>query len=121
MHGAFEVEFFPFIAFPYIYQLGFTFTEFPEDGLIVLMPVFEQKVIVYHYSTSKSAKYRYSRSSSYGHTLGGAVGLAMVEGGAVNQAWLDEGKWEVEIAGKTYPAIVSFRPLYDPAMEKVRA
>ena len=61
------------------------------------------------------------RAASYGHTLGGAVGLAMVEGEVVNQAYLDEGKWEVEIAGKTYPAVVSFRPLYDPGMERVRA
>jgi 4-methylaminobutanoate oxidase (formaldehyde-forming) len=34
---------------------------------------------------------------------------------------LDEGEWEVEIAGKIYPATVSFRPMYDPGMEKVRA
>ena len=61
------------------------------------------------------------RAASYGHTLGGAVGLAMVEGEVVNQAYLDEGQWDVEIAGKVYPAIVSFRPLYDPGMEKVRA
>ncbi len=61
------------------------------------------------------------RAAAFGHTLGGAVGLAMVEGEVVNQAYLDEGKWEVEIAGKIYPAIVSFRPLYDPGMERVRA
>lgn len=61
------------------------------------------------------------RSASYGHTLGGAVGLAMVEGEKVNQAWLDAGRWEVDIAGKRYPAVVSFRPMYDPAMERVRA
>ena len=66
------------------------------------------------------------RSASYGHTLGGAVGLAMVDGGGVegevvNQAYLDEGKWEVDIAGKMYPATVSFRPLYDPGMIKIKA
>jgi len=61
------------------------------------------------------------RSASYGHTLGGAVGLAMVEGEAVNQAWLDAGRWEVDIAGKKYPAVVSFRPMYDPAMERVKS
>ncbi len=61
------------------------------------------------------------RAAAYGHTLGGAVGLAMVEGEAVNKAYLDEGKWEVEIAGKIYPATVSFRPLYDPNMERIRA
>ena len=61
------------------------------------------------------------RAASYGHTLGGAVGLAMIEGEVVDQTYLDEGKWEVEIAGETYPAIVSFRPLYDPGMERIRA
>ena len=53
--------------------------------------------------------------------VGGAVGLAMVEGDVVNQAYLDQGQWEVEIAGKTYPIGVSFRPLYDPGMVQVRA
>jgi 4-methylaminobutanoate oxidase (formaldehyde-forming) len=61
------------------------------------------------------------RAASYGHTLGAAVGLAMVEGAVVDKAYLEEGKWEVEIAGKTYPALVSFRPLYDPGMERVKA
>ena len=61
------------------------------------------------------------RAASYGHTLGGAVGLAMVEGEVVNKAWLDEGEWKVEIAGMTYPAVVSFSPLYDPRMERVKA
>jgi glycine cleavage system aminomethyltransferase T len=61
------------------------------------------------------------RAAAYGHTLGGAVGLAMVEGDPVDQAWLDSGKWEVDIAGKRYPAKVSLQPLYDPKMERVRA
>jgi glycine cleavage system aminomethyltransferase T/glycine/D-amino acid oxidase-like deaminating enzyme len=61
------------------------------------------------------------RAASYGHTLGGAVGLAMIEGERVNQAYLDEGEWEVDIAGKTYPVVVSFRPMFDPGMERVRA
>jgi len=61
------------------------------------------------------------RAASYGHTLGAAVGLAMVEGAVVDKAYLEEGKWEVEIAGKTYPALVSFRPLYDPGMERIKA
>ena len=61
------------------------------------------------------------RAASYGHTLGGAVGLAMVEGDTVNKAYLDEGSWEVDIAGRRYPASVSFRPMYDPMMERVKA
>jgi 4-methylaminobutanoate oxidase (formaldehyde-forming) len=61
------------------------------------------------------------RSASYGHTLGGAVGLAMVRGEPVDAAYLEEGKWEVDIAGKIYPAKVSLKPMYDPGMVKVRA
>ena len=66
----------------------------------------------------------YIRAASYGHTLGGAVGLAMVEaeeGQAVTQAWLDAGTWEVDIAGRRYRALASIRPLYDPDMKRVRA
>jgi len=56
----------------------------------------------------------YVRAASYGHTLGGAVGLVMVEPKVhVDDAYLSSGKWEVDIAGKLYPAIVSARPLYD--------
>jgi 4-methylaminobutanoate oxidase (formaldehyde-forming) len=55
------------------------------------------------------------RAASYGHTLGGAVGLAMIEPKqAVDEAYLGSGRWEVEIAGKLYPAVVSSKPLYDP-------
>jgi 4-methylaminobutanoate oxidase (formaldehyde-forming) len=61
------------------------------------------------------------RAGSYGHTLGGAVGLAMVEGDPVDAAYLEEGKWDVDIAGAIYPAEVSLKPLYDPGMEKIRA
>src|SRR5262249_60000559 len=58
----------------------------------------------------------YVRAASYGHTLGGAVGLVMVEPkGAVtvNDEYLRSGKWEVDIAGTLYPAVVSARPLYE--------
>jgi glycine cleavage system aminomethyltransferase T/glycine/D-amino acid oxidase-like deaminating enzyme len=66
----------------------------------------------------------YVRAASYGHTLGGAVGLAMIEpreAVAVDAAYLEGGKWEVEIAGKLYPALVSLRPLYDPEMKKIKS
>lgn len=64
----------------------------------------------------------YIRAASYGHTLGGAVGLAMIEAGEpVTQAYLDEGKWEVDIAGRLYPAVASMKPLYDPGMKRVKA
>ena len=64
----------------------------------------------------------YIRAASYGFTLGGAVGLAMIEAGEpLDQAYLDGSSWEVEIAGRTYPATASLRPMYDPAMSRVKS
>jgi 4-methylaminobutanoate oxidase (formaldehyde-forming) len=63
----------------------------------------------------------YIRSASYGFTLGGAVGLAMIEAGEpVTQAYLDTGDWEVDVAGVRYAAMASIRPLYDPKMMRPR-
>lgn len=63
----------------------------------------------------------YVRAGSYGFTLGGAVGLFMIEADQpVNRAYIENGTWEVDIAGKTYPAIVSLRPMYDPMMKKIK-
>jgi len=67
----------------------------------------------------------YVRAASYGHTLGGAVGLAMIEagaipGGVIDPKTLDATRWDVEIAGKRYPAKLSLRPLYDPDNVKIK-
>jgi 4-methylaminobutanoate oxidase (formaldehyde-forming) len=62
----------------------------------------------------------YVRAASYGFTLGGAVGLAMVDAGEpVTHAYLREGRWDVDVAGERYPATVSIRPLYDPGGQRV--
>lgn len=64
----------------------------------------------------------YVRSGSYGYTLGGAIGLFMIETEEpIDQAYIDAGKWEIDIADKMYPAIVSLSPLYDPGMEKIKS
>ncbi|MFZ2501698.1 MAG: FAD-dependent oxidoreductase [Nocardioides sp.] len=65
----------------------------------------------------------YVRAASYGWTLGGAVGLAMVEGlgELATPAWLAAGQWEVDVAGVRVPAEVSLRPMYDPTNERIRA
>ncbi|HEY8377067.1 MAG TPA: FAD-dependent oxidoreductase, partial [Nannocystis sp.] len=64
----------------------------------------------------------YIRAASYGFTLGGAVGLAMIEADQpIDQAYLDRGTWEVDIAGRKYPAVASLRPLYDPDMKRIKA
>ncbi len=63
----------------------------------------------------------YVRAAAYGFTLGGAVGLAMIEAGEpVTGEYLESGVWEVEIVNRRYPATVSLRPLYDPTSERVR-
>jgi glycine cleavage system aminomethyltransferase T/glycine/D-amino acid oxidase-like deaminating enzyme len=64
----------------------------------------------------------YVRAASYGHTLGGAVGLAMIERATepIDQAWLDAGRWDVEIAGRRYPATASLSPLYDPTGARIK-
>lgn len=57
----------------------------------------------------------------YGHTLGGAVGLATIEADeVVNQAYLDSGIWQVDIAGTIYPCSCSLTPMYDPKMERIK-
>ena len=64
----------------------------------------------------------YIRAASYGHTLGGAVGLAMIKGAEpVNASYLESGSWEVEIAGARYPVTVSLRPMYDPDNQRIRS
>eukprot|EP01103_Thecamoeba_quadrilineata_P000083 TRINITY_DN10063_c0_g1_i1.p1 TRINITY_DN10063_c0_g1~~TRINITY_DN10063_c0_g1_i1.p1 ORF type:complete len:899 (-),score=149.22 TRINITY_DN10063_c0_g1_i1:49-2715(-) len=68
------------------------------------------------------------RSSSYGHTLGGSVGLSMIDSeeagwigkGGVNKEFIETGNWEIEIGHKRYPCVVSQRPLYDPQNAKIK-
>ena len=63
----------------------------------------------------------YIRAASYGHTLGGAVGLAMLEADVpIDNAWISSGTWTVEIADKQWSCSASLRPLYDPANEKIK-
>lgn len=64
----------------------------------------------------------YVRAASYGHTLGGAVGLAMVDADEpIDTAWVEGAGWEVDVAGRLWPARASLRPLYDPALARVRS
>lgn len=64
----------------------------------------------------------YIRAASYGHTLGGAVGLAMIETGEpVTPDVINSGTWEVDVAGTRYPAVASLRPMYDPDNARIKA
>lgn len=63
----------------------------------------------------------YTSSAMYGHTLGAAVALGYVKDkGGVNPGYINSGSYEIEVAGRRYPAKASLRPLYDPKLERVR-
>lgn len=96
----------------------------PMTRRLVQVLVKDPEPLLYHaeilYRNGKAIGY--IRAGSYGFTLGGAVGLAMLEAGEpVDAAYLEKGKWEIEINGKMYPAIVSLKPLYDPEMKRIKA
>jgi 4-methylaminobutanoate oxidase (formaldehyde-forming) len=96
----------------------------PLTRRIVQLLVKDPEPLLFHAEVVKrnGKTVGYIRAASYGHTLGGAVGLMMVEAGEpIDQKYLDAGTWEVDIAGTSYPAIASLRPLYDPDNKKVKA
>ncbi|NNJ68170.1 MAG: hypothetical protein HKP54_09030, partial [Boseongicola sp.] len=58
---------------------------------------------------------------AYGHTLGGAVGIGFAELNVPLKAnVVDEGQWEIDVAGTRVPAQASLKPLFDPAMGRVK-
>ena len=62
------------------------------------------------------------RNGAYGHTLGGSVGLAMIElDEDVTDAFIGSGSWEVDIVGRRYPVTLSLAPMYDPKRERIKA
>jgi glycine cleavage system aminomethyltransferase T len=63
----------------------------------------------------------YIRSASYGFTVGGAIGLAMIDADEpIDQRYLDAGDWTVQIGDRAFPARASLRPIYDPASKRVQ-
>lgn len=65
----------------------------------------------------------FTTSGAYGHTLGASVGLAYIErsdGDAISEAWLQQGRYEVEVSGQVCDATLHVRPPYDPDSSRVR-
>jgi glycine cleavage system T protein len=61
-------------------------------------------------------------SAAYGHTIGRAIGLGFVEAAdGVSDAFVEAGRWEIEIACERVPARASLTPPYDPKSVRVRA
>ncbi|HEU4529487.1 MAG TPA: FAD-dependent oxidoreductase [Actinomycetota bacterium] len=64
----------------------------------------------------------YNRIGAYGHTLGGSVGLGMVEDPAgIPPEAIGDGKFELEVNGARFAARASLTPLYDPRRERIKA
>lgn len=82
----------------------------PEPLLYHNEPIYRDGVIV-----------GYLTSGMYGHTLGGAIGLGYVKNAdGVDAAFVNEGRYEIEVAGRKFAADASLKPMYDPRNEKVR-
>jgi heterotetrameric sarcosine oxidase gamma subunit len=64
----------------------------------------------------------YVRAAGYGHTLGGAVGLAVVDcADGVTEDWLAATKFTIDCAEHPVGARLSLRPLYDPTRARILA
>jgi len=84
----------------------------------------DPKPLLYHAEviTRDGKNVGYVRSGSYCYTLGGAAGLFMIEADElIDETYITQGKWEINIAGKMYPAEVSLKPFYDPEMKRIKA
>ncbi len=63
----------------------------------------------------------YIQIGGYGHTLGGATGIGFASlDKPLTAEIVNTGNWEIEIAGQRHKASASLRPLYDPAMERIK-
>ncbi|MBV8784884.1 MAG: aminomethyltransferase family protein, partial [Gammaproteobacteria bacterium] len=62
-------------------------------------------------------------SGMFGHTLGRALALGYVSraDAPVDAAWLQAGRYEVEVAARRVPARLALRPFYDPDGTRVRS
>jgi len=62
------------------------------------------------------------RNGAYGHTLGGGVGLAIIERDEdIADQDLFSGAWELDVVGTRYPVTLSLEPMYDPKRERIKA
>lgn len=59
--------------------------------------------------------------AAYGHTLGGAVGIGFATTqDPLTAKIVNEGNWEIAIAGEKFKAKASLRPLFDPTMARIK-
>ena len=63
-----------------------------------------------------------TRSGAWGHRIERSIGMGYVSAeGGVTPAWLESGRWEIEVAGERHAAKVQLQPWYDPRGERIKA
>ena len=60
-------------------------------------------------------------SANYGHALGGAVAMAYVPCEGEGAEAVLASSYEIEVAGRRYPALASLAPMYDPTGERMKS
>ncbi len=98
-----------------------------EEGVkkrLVQFALEDPEPLLYHYEPihRDGEIVGYLTSGMFGHTVGAAIGMGYVgrEAG-VTREWIETGRYEIEVAGKAWPARASLRPFYDPGRERVLA
>ncbi|HTL56339.1 MAG TPA: FAD-dependent oxidoreductase [Candidatus Limnocylindrales bacterium] len=62
----------------------------------------------------------YTTSGSYGHTLGAAVGMGYVKcQDGVSPDFIKEGRYEINVSGKRFPAAAYLKAPFDPERKKI--
>ena len=61
-------------------------------------------------------------SAAFGHTVGKPVALALISNphGAADIRWIDNGRFEIDLAGERYAAVASLKAPYDPASSRTK-
>ena len=95
------------------------------DRRLLQVLVKDPEPLLYHaeviYRNNKAVGY--IRAASYGHHPRWRRGSGHDRSRRADQQGLHlrRATWEIDIAGKRYPAEVSIRPMYDPKMERIKA
>jgi 4-methylaminobutanoate oxidase (formaldehyde-forming) len=97
----------------------------PRRMANVLVPFLESDPLMYHGEILWRNGERISdiRAGSYGHSVGGGVGLTMLQSPdntPITKSWIQDASWELQIADQFHPCQVSLLPFYDPKNNKVK-
>jgi len=97
-----------------------------EAGLkrkLVMFSIEDPAPLVYHdepiYRNGELASE--NTHGAYSHVLGCSIGMCWLKHPeAIDDAWIIDGKYEINVAGKMFPIKIHLEPVYDPKSEKVK-